>query len=200
MKDVMINHRKGERPNIDLTVRRVEPNVWYTLEFYKYHYLTADLNKACKCFLFEWNDVPVGFVAILNTPRKRIPYGCSISRIVILPDFQGLGLSTIIFNFCGGMVKSMSDESHDYHLYIKTAHSKFGDALSRNPNVKGTQFDGKTRIKSDAEGGKYRSRLTRRSYCKEYIGAKRDGYQDLMLPIAVMRKRKNQSKEQLLFK
>lgn len=199
MKNIIINHKKGERPNINLTVRRVEPSVWYTLEFYKYHYLTSALNKSCKCFLFEWDDIPVGFVGILNTPRKGLPYGCSISRIVILPDYQGLGLSTQIFNFCGGMIKSMSDDTHDYRLYIKTAHYKFGEALSRNINVKGTQFDGKTRSKKDADIGKYKNRLTRKSYCKEYIGQKIDGYQDLMLPIDVMRKRKKQQKEPLLF-
>lgn len=35
-------------------------------------------------------------------------YAMAISRLVILPDYQGLGLSTIIFNFVGGIVKSLS--------------------------------------------------------------------------------------------
>ena len=108
MKIVKVNHKKGERPQIKLTVRRVEPTVWYSMGFSKEHYLTADLNKSCKCLLFEWNNIPIGFVGILNTPRKGIPYGCSVSRIVILPDYQGLGLSTQIFNFVGGIVKSLS--------------------------------------------------------------------------------------------
>ena len=116
MKIVRIDHPKGERPNIKLTVRRVESNVWNI--FKDHHYLTSDLNKSCKCLLFEWNNIPIGFVGILNTPRRGIPYGCSVSRIVILPDYQGLGLSTEIFNFVGGIVKSLSDDEHDYRLYI----------------------------------------------------------------------------------
>lgn len=191
MKEVVVNHGKGERPIIKLTVRRVEPRVWKTLQFDKYHYLTSELNKSCKCLLFEWDGVPIAFVGILNTPRKGIPYGCSISRMVILPDFEGLGLSRKIFDFCGGLVKSMSDEAHDYRLYIKTAHRRFGESLGRNPNVRGTSFDGKGRDKKSADNKRYRNRLTRVSYCKEYIGDKVDGYEILMRPIGELRKERN---------
>jgi len=192
VKIVKINHPKGQRPQIKLTVRRVEPNVWKSLGFSKEHYLTAELNKSCKCLLFEWNNVPVGFVGILNTPRKGIPYGCSISRIVVHSDYQGLGLSTMIFNFVGGIVKSLSDDEHDYRLYIKTAHSKFGEALGRNPRVKGTAFDGKGRDKKAIEHDKhrYRNRLQRVSYCKEYIGEPINGFEKILLPINDLRKMK----------
>ena len=173
---------------IERTVRGVGPRVWWTLQFDNFHYLTADLNKSCKCRLFEWDGVPIGFVGILNTPRKGIPYGCSISRMVILPDFEGLGLSRKIFDFCGGLVKSMCDDEHDYRLYIKTAHRRFGESLGRNPNVRGTSFDGKGRDKRSADNKKYRNRLTRVSYCKEYIGGSVDGYDVLMKPIGELRK------------
>ena len=188
MKTIHIEHHKGQRPYIQLTVRRVEPSVWKSLGFSKCHYLTAELNKSCKCLLFEWDGVPVGFVGIINTPRIRMKYAMAISRLVILPDYQGLGLSTLIFNFVGGIVKSLSDEEHDYKLYIKTAHRKFGEALSRNPNVRGTVFDGKGRDKKSADNQRYRNRLTRVSYCKEYIGDKIDGFQDILRPIGEMRK------------
>jgi len=190
VKIVKINHKKGQRPQIKLTVRRVEPIVWNM--FKKSHYLTAEMNKSCKCLLFEWNKVPVAFVGILNTPRKGIPYGCSVSRIVVLEDYQGLGLSTMIFNFVGGIVKSLSDDEHDYRLYIKTAHSKFGEALGRNPNVRGTMFDGKGRDKKAIEHDKhrYRNRLQRVSYCKEYIGEPINGFEKILLPINDLRKMK----------
>lgn len=193
MKIVKINHPKGKRPPIQLTVRRCESSVFWSCGFAKEHYLVADMNRSCKCLLFEWNGVPVAFVGILNSPRKGLPYSCSISRIVVLPDFQGLGLSTIIFNFVGGIVKSLSDEEHDYRLYIKTAHKKFGDALSRNPYVRGTSFDGKGRDKKSTQHDihKYKNRLERVSFCKEYIGPKVEGFQDMLKPIGELRKLKN---------
>ena len=146
--------------------------------------------------LFEWDGVPVGFVAILNTPRKGLPYACSVSRIVVLPDFQGLGLSTMMFNFVGGIVKSLSDKEHDYRLYIKTAHMKFGEALGRNPNVRVTAFDGKGRDKKAIEHDKhkYKNRLQRVSYCKEYIGDAIYGYEHLLKPVSELRKEKKNKK------
>ena len=193
MKTVKINHKKGERPNIKLTVRRCESSVWWSMGFSNAHYLTADMNRSCKCLLFEWNGVPVGFVGILNTPRKGIPYGCSISRIVVLPDYQGLGLSTVMFNFVGGIVKSLSDNEHDYRLYIKTAHRKFGEALGRNKFVQATIYDKKGRDKKAIEhdNHRYRNRLQRVSYCKQYIGPIINGFEKLLLPIGELRKLKD---------
>ena len=197
MREVLIEHEKGKRPHMPLTVRRVEPSVWYTLGFYKHHYLTEKLNPSCKCFLFEWCDIPVAFVGILNTPRTGIPYGMSISRIVVLPDYQGLGLSTIICNFCGGIVTALSDDEHQYKLYIKTAHEKMGEALGRDPNWMGTQFDGKPRSKEVTifEKGRYNNRLMRKSYCKVYVGGKIYGFEDLMRPIGEMRANKEKKKK-----
>ena len=189
MKTIHIEHPKGQRPYIQLTVRRVEPSVWKSLGFSKCHYLTAELNKSCKCLLFEWDGVPVGFVGIINTPRIRMRYAMAISRLVILEDYQGLGLSTLIFNFVGGIVKSLSDEEHDYRLFIKTAHRKFGEALARNPKVRSTVNHLKKPTKP--KDARYRHRLSRRSYCYEYIGEKIDGYQDILKPIGEMRKIKN---------
>ena len=187
MKTIHIEHPKGQRPHIQLTVRRVEPSVWYL--FKKEHYLSAELNKSCKCLLFEWDGVPVAFVGIINTPRIRMRYAMAISRLVILPDYQGLGLSTIIFNFVGGIVKSLSDEEHDYRLFIKTAHRKFGEALARNPKVRPTANHLKKPTRpTDA---RYRHRLSRKSYCYEYIGEKINRYKKIYKKIEKIRKKKN---------
>lgn len=75
IKNILINKRKKEKPNIELTVNRVEPNVWFDLNIHKHHYLTESLNKSCKCLLFSWNGVPIGFVGLLNSPRKRYALG-----------------------------------------------------------------------------------------------------------------------------
>jgi hypothetical protein len=185
MKTIHIEHQKGQRPYIQLTVRRVEPSVWSL--FKKEHYLSAELNKSCKCLLFEWDGVPVGFVGLINTPRIRMRYAMAISRLVILPDYQGLGLSTIIFNFVGGIVKSLSTDDREYRLFIKTAHRKFGEALARNPKVKSTANNLKKTSNTDP---RYRNRLARKSYCYEYIGEKIEGFEDILLPISVMRSKK----------
>jgi GNAT superfamily N-acetyltransferase len=132
-----------------------------------------------------WDDTPVAFVGILNTPRKGLPHDMAISRIVILPDYQGLGLSSIILNFCGGIVKSLGD---DYRLLIKTIHAKMGKHLEKCKEWDPTAFNGKQRVKTDYEQGKYNNRFERTSFCFKYVGQPIFGYEELLLPIAQLRK------------
>ena len=189
MKTLLINKNKKTKPQINLQVQRVEANIWKELGFYKHHYLTHELNPSAKCFLFTWDDVPVAFIAILNSPRKGKANGHSVSRLVILPDYQGLGLSSIILNFCGGILKSLGD---DYTLYMKTIHDKVGDFMGRNSNWEATSYNGKIRSDKSAvsEGKRYQNRLTRKSYCYKYIGNAIYGYENILKPIKEMRKGK----------
>ena len=91
----------------------------------------------------------------------------AISRIVILPEFQGIGLSSKILNFCGGVVKACGEE---YNLYIKTIHEKMGEGLERNSLWNPTGYNGKLRKDSNDVSGKYKKRLQRASYCYRYDG------------------------------
>lgn len=179
-----LNIRKGERPNIELNVSRVEPSVWRNLEFDKHHYLTNELNESAKCFLFTWEQNPVAFVALLNTPRKGLPHDMSISRMVILPQFQGLGISSQIMNFCGGIVKNQGE---DYRLLIKTIHEKVGKFLENSNDWKATPHNGKYR--KDLENKKFEKNLglARSSFCYVYCGKKISGYEKLLLPINITR-------------
>lgn len=188
MKYVKINHKQKTHPQIELTIQRTEYSVWYKLGFYKHHYLTSSLNKSAKCFLVQWNDTPIGFVALLPAPSNGYPNNMSVSRLVILPDFQGLGLSKRVLNFVGGLVESMTtDVDKRYKLYIKTAHSKMGQSLSNNPNWCPTPKDGKSRNDIHNER-KFKNRLTRKSFSKKYIGQPLDDkYKHLMLPIKELR-------------
>ena len=146
MKKSIIKKNTNDKPHIHLTVQRVEASEWKNLGFDKHHYLTSDINKSCKCLLFSWNETPIAFVGILNTPRKGLPFDMAISRLVILPDYQGLGLSSIILNFCGGIVQSLGE---DYRLLIKTIHTKMGKHLTKCNEWEPTAFNGKQRTKTE---------------------------------------------------
>lgn len=193
MKTILINKKKKERPQIQLTVQRVEASQWSALGFDKHHYLTHELNPSAKCLVFCWNDTPVGFMAMLNSPRKGMPMGHSVSRLVISPDFQGLGLSSTILNFCGGILKSLGD---DYPLYIKTIHDKMGAYLTRSNDWLPTSYNGKVRTLEStlSEGKRYQNRLQRMSYCFKYVGEAIYGYEDLLLPIKELREKKKEKK------
>lgn len=190
IRNIIIKQNLKQTPKIKLTARRVEPHTWYTLGFYKHHYLTQTLNKSCKCILFEWNNNPIAFIALLNSPRKGMPYGFSISRLVIMPDYQGLGLSTKIIDFCGAILKQLGEQ---YVLYIKTIHEKMGNALEKSKNWMPTAYNGKTRNYNaiTSEGKKYQNRLARKSFCFKYVGQPLQGFNQLLLPIKILRDNKN---------
>lgn len=198
MKTLLINKNKKTKPQINLQVQRVEANIWKELGFYKHHYLTHELNPSAKCLLFTWDDIPVGFIAILNSPRKGKPNGFSVSRLVLNPDYQGLGLSSIILNFCGGILKSLGD---DYVLYMKTIHDKVGDFMNRSENWEATSYNGKVRNEKTkiSEGKRYQNRLTRKSHCYKFIGQPIFGYEELLKPIKELREQKIMNRQLKLF-
>lgn len=196
VNEVYINKNKNSKIDIPLTIERVEPCIWHDLGFDKEHYMTDELNPACKCFLFRWNDIPVGFVGLINSPNKEMKWGFRISRIVILPHYQGLGLSSKIMNFIGGIVMAYHE---DARLYIKTINSKMGKFLEHSENWEATSYNGKKRKNLEFESGRYNHRLERESYCYKFIGKPIYGYDEIMKPIGELRKNKLKKKEPLLF-
>jgi len=169
------------RPQIELQVSRVEAETWDF--FKKHHYLTEDVNKSCKFLLFEWNDKPIGIVAIINQPRKGCPNGFAISRVVVMPDFQGMGLGVKLSEFCGGLIRNM-----DGLCFIKTVNPALGVYFNKSKQWRGTAMNNKIRHKSSSSSDtSAKNRLERASFCHEYIGESISGYEDLLLPISEMR-------------
>jgi len=76
------------RPSIRLAVVRCRHTAWPL--FARHHYLGGGVAAAAQCFMAIWEDHPVAFCALVGAyghkGRKRI------SRIVTLPDYQGLGI------------------------------------------------------------------------------------------------------------
>lgn len=176
--------RQG-RPKIELQVSRVESKTWDF--FKKHHYLTEQVNESCKFFLFELNGKPIGINAIIPQPSGYISKGVRESRIVILPDFQGLGLGAKISEFTASMYKSIG-----YRYFTKTVHPALGEYRENSNKWKATSknlLDPKK-----LSGNKNFTNWDRRNvfaYCHEYIGESISGYEDLLLPIEKMRS-KNQ--------
>lgn len=175
--------RRQGRPSIELQVSRVESNTWNI--FKKHHYLTEDVNKSCKFFLFEWNSKPVGICAVINQPRKGCPNGFALSRTVILPDFQGMGIGSKISEFCASLFIGIGGK-----VYTKTINPALGEYRNRSDKWRGTTFNGK--ISKHAKYDKNaKGRLERISYCHEYIGEGTSGYEELLRPINEMREAKS---------
>ena len=169
---------RQSRPNIELQVSRVESDTWDL--FKKHHYLTESVNKSCKFFLFTWNDKPVAITAIINQPNKGRASAVACSRIVVLPDFQGMGLGNKVLEFIASI----------YHcnFYIKTVNPALGEYFYISDKWNATGRNGKKGNTND-EGAK--NRISRPSYCYEYVGAESSDMSELLKPIKEMRENKN---------
>ena len=61
--------------------------------------MNTELSNLAKCFgcYNEQNEI-IGFCAVLHRPNKKILNLKGIHRLVILPDYQGIGIGTKFLN------------------------------------------------------------------------------------------------------
>ena len=179
------------RPTIELQVFRTTSDTWE--RFKKYHYMTQDLNKACMCFCFTWNNKLVAFNSVLPLPSGTMKNAYREHRLVVLPDFQGLGLGIKISEFTGGVLKTLGKS-----YYTKTVNPALGEYREKSPNWGGTPRNRQGMDESDFAmnimGGQ-----TRVSYCHKYIGDAIYGYDNLLISIDKLRYNKIYENQLTLF-
>jgi GNAT superfamily N-acetyltransferase len=80
------------RPPIELELFRCQRDTWKL--FARHHYLSGSLSAAARCFLALWKGQPVAFCATVTIVGRRNHR--RISRLVTLPDYQGLGIGMAV--------------------------------------------------------------------------------------------------------
>lgn len=180
------------RPQIELQVYRTTCDTWE--RFKKYHYMTAELNKAATCFVFTWNNKLVAFESILPLPNGSYKNAYREHRLVVLPDFQGFGIGSKVSEWVGGIL--LNDGKT---FYCKTVNPALGIYRQNSANWHQTGKNMKSEKAEHCEkshnmmGG-----LTRPSFCHKYVGKPISGFEDLLLPIDKVRYN-NSMKCQLTF-
>lgn len=76
------------RPAIQLRIHRATAAAWRL--FARHHYLSGQLNRSARCYVAWWNEEPVAFCATLPVWGRKDHD--RISRMVVLPDYQGIGI------------------------------------------------------------------------------------------------------------
>jgi GNAT superfamily N-acetyltransferase len=77
--------------------------------------LNTDIAKTCKCYgLYDkTTDEIIGFIGILHYPHPRNKRIKKVSRLVILPDYQGIGLG---YKFLTEIAKIYTEEAYDFGI------------------------------------------------------------------------------------
>lgn len=108
-----VARRSLRRPDIKLDIVRAPQSLW-TL-FAKHHYLSGSLATNARCFAALWEGFPVAFCAL--APLLGYKMRRRISRVVVLPDYQGVGIGSALINSMGDLCRK-----EGYRLNITTSH------------------------------------------------------------------------------
>lgn len=100
------------RPAIELTVQRVTHRHWR--QFAHHHYLNAGLHTSAECWLATIDGRPAGFVGVLSAASEG---KWRESRLVCLPDFQGVGVGNKLSELIGGIYRG-----NGLRYYSRTGH------------------------------------------------------------------------------
>lgn len=89
--------------------------------------MNTDLASACRCFGLYDKDKIIGFCGVLHQPHGQVKNLKRCSRLVILPDYQGIGLGTKFLNAVAQHYKSMG-----YKFSIVTSAKNMIAALRKS--------------------------------------------------------------------
>ena len=115
------------RPKLRCSIRRVKYDVWHT--FAPFHYLTAGLNKSARCFALFIDGKVTTFAGMLRRPHPKVKNVIGCSRLVTLPDYQGLGLAMILIDTLSAAYKSIDERVRTY-----PAHPSLVRSFGRSEN------------------------------------------------------------------
>lgn len=113
------------RPQVNLKIIRSTHEAWKW--FSRHHYLDHNLVKNAAVFVALINDQPAALCAILPLPHAQLKNAWRISRLVILPDFQGIGLAGVFTRVLCGAYKQLGRS-----VYITTSHPALIHSFNRS--------------------------------------------------------------------
>lgn len=127
--------QKKNRPKLELKFYETKSKDYYWAMFRKHHYLNHDINKASRCFVATLNGEICAFNSVLPFPHPIVKNVWREHRLVVLPDYQGIGLGMKISNITGNILKKGGKD------YISTtSNPKLIHARSMSSMWKITRF------------------------------------------------------------
>jgi GNAT superfamily N-acetyltransferase len=126
--------------------------------FRSYHYLNGSLGAGVRCYTATYQDKPIAFIAVACVRMKSKYY--RVSRLVVLPDYQGIGVGNKLLNFIADLYSSQTK----IPFYILTSNPQIIHGNQRNWRI--TRFGhasrgrGNTRINNEIRNSLSRNRIT----------------------------------------
>ncbi len=118
------SRRRLRRPPIELRLFRCRRSAWRL--FARHHYLSGELPRFARCFLATCDGRPAAFCAMLNLIGRKNRW--RVSRIVTLPDYQGVGIGTAVVEAVAELHRREGNR-----VNVTTSHPAMIAHCSRSP-------------------------------------------------------------------
>ena len=161
------------KPQLDIEVFEIPKE--YKSQFWnifkKHHYLTGEINKGARCWVAYLWGVPVAFNSVLAMPSGSLKMAWREHRLVVLSDYQGMGIGNAMSECVGEILLSEGKR-----FFSKTAN--LGESRGQRKQWKPTSKNKKARkdhVKSTRSNynNMVNTKLSLRvCYSHEYIGGK----------------------------
>ncbi|HVX59347.1 MAG TPA: GNAT family N-acetyltransferase [Pirellulales bacterium] len=120
-----LTRRRLRRPDLRLEVFRCRRDVWPL--FARHHYLSGKLSPSAQCYLGLVDGRPAAFCAVL--PSIGHAGVRRVSRLVVLPDYQGIGIGSRLRGAVADLLKAAG-----YRVTITASHPALIGHLQRSPH------------------------------------------------------------------
>lgn len=125
-----------QRQKLEFKLRAATIDEWKI--FSNYHYLTHDIQQSSDCFCLDYNNKSIAFVAVNHFPHPKVANFKKIHRMVVLPDFQGIGIGKKLLNEISEIYYKQN-----FRVLITTGALSFINSLGKEKNWKLTRKLGK---------------------------------------------------------
>ena len=126
--------------------------------FRQYHYLSGSLASTARCYVALYRDKPIAFIAVVHIHMKSRYY--RVTRLVVLPDYQGIGVGKRLLNFIAELYVSQTKAP----FYVLTGNPQILQGSMKNWKLMRFGHAGKgrgnTRINNEIRSSLSRKRIT----------------------------------------
>ena len=115
------------RPEIKVEVRKAQQSEWK--QFMEFHYLNHSHHNSAHKYIAEINGEPVAWCSVLHFPHPHVKNMKRIHRVVVKPDYQGIGVGAKLISQISKRYKK--DGSR---IGLVTSSPSFINGLSKSKN------------------------------------------------------------------
>lgn len=116
------------RPSIDIEIGEVSPHKAWGL-FEPHHYMKGAQPVSAHAWCAYLQGIPVGYSSYAILPNAYVKDIMMGSRLVVLPDYQGLGIGKALENYVAGVL-----HQRGYRVRNRTAHPGAQNMYNKDPH------------------------------------------------------------------